>query len=152
MLPLTIADEAITNSSQTATPENTPLILRLLQTTSPSISPRALTLTLCAVTVPEARPSTCKMPEELISPVKAKPSLMTEGLFVVSNTVDMMEGLARTGSDTGAAFSPLDEIAGDESGKLVFGLLNIVCCFNDFLWIDRITANRDFKVQVNTCR
>jgi len=77
---------------------------------------------------------------------------MTEGLFVVSNTVDMMEGLARTGSDTGAAFSPLDEIAGDESGKLVFGLLNIVCCFNDFLWIDRITANRYFKVQVNTCR
>lgn len=87
-----------------------------------------------------------------MSPVKAKPSLMTEGLFVVSNTVDMMDGLGRTGSDTGAAFSLLGDIAGDESGELVFGLLNIVCCFNDFLWIDRITANRDFKVQVNTCR
>ena len=77
---------------------------------------------------------------------------MTEGLFVVSNTVDMMDGLARTGSDADAAFSLLDEIAEDESDELVFGLLNIVCCFNDFLWIDRITANRDFKVQVNTCR
>ena len=87
-----------------------------------------------------------------MSPVKAKPSLMTEGLFVVSNTVDMMDGLGRTGSGTGAAFSLLGDIAGDESGELVFGLLNIVCCFNDFLWIDRITANRDFKVQVNTCR
>ena len=84
--------------------------------------------------------------------MKAKPSLMTEGLFVVSNTVDMMDGLARTGSDADAAFSLLDEIAEDESDELVFGLLNIVCCFNDFLWIDRITANRDFKVQVNTCR
>jgi len=87
-----------------------------------------------------------------MSPVKVKPSLMTEGLFVVSNTVDMMDGLARTGSDADAAFSLLDEIAEDESDELVFGLLNIVCCFNDFLWIDRITANRDFKVQVNTCR
>ena len=84
--------------------------------------------------------------------MKAKPSLMTEGLFVVSNTVDMMDGLARTGSDADAAFSLLDEIAEDESDELVFGLLNIVCCFNDFLWIDRITANRDFKVQVYTCR
>lgn len=86
-----------------------------------------------------------------MSPVKANPSLMTEGLFVVSSTVDMMEGLARTGSDTGALFSLLGEITGDESGELVLGLLNIVCCFNNFLWIYRITANRDFKVQVNTC-
>ena len=76
-----------------------------------------------------------------MSPVKAKPSLMTEGLFVVSSTVDMMEGLARTGSETGAALSPLDVATEDDSGKLVLGLLNIVCCFNDFLWIDWITAN-----------
>lgn len=86
-----------------------------------------------------------------MSPVKVKPSLMTEGLFVVSNTVDMREGLARTGSEAFAEFSPLDATAADESDGLVLGLLNIVCCFNDFLWIDRITANRDFKVQVNTC-
>jgi hypothetical protein len=46
------------------------------------------------------------MPEELISPVKAKPSLITEGLLVVSKTVDMMDGLARGASTIGAGFSP----------------------------------------------
>jgi hypothetical protein len=48
---------------------------------------------------------------ELISPVKTKPSLMTEGLLVVSKTVDMIEGLTREDSGADAGLSLLDETA-----------------------------------------
>ena len=76
---------------------------------------------------------------------------MTDGLLVESKTVDMIEGFTRGDSETGvgAGLSPVED-ALVSSGVLVFGLLNIVCSFNNFLWIYRVTANGDFKVQMNT--